>query len=41
MAMKSYRDEPASGGQKKLIIILIVLFIIFLFTGWVWPAFYR
>ena len=40
MAMKSYRDEPA-GGQKKLIIILAVLFIIFVFTGLVWPGFWR
>ncbi|MGN6506277.1 MAG: hypothetical protein ACTHM6_12010 [Tepidisphaeraceae bacterium] len=41
MAMKSYRDEPDNSGQKKLLIILGVLFVIFIFTGLVWPGFWR
>ena len=38
---KSYRDEPANSGQKKLLILLAVLFAIFIFTGLVWPGFWK
>jgi len=38
---KNYRSEPETGGQKKLLIILAVLFAIFLFTGLVWPGFWH
>lgn len=37
---KSYREEPA-GNQKKLIVVLAILFAIFVFTGLVWPGFWR
>ena len=37
---KSYRNEPESSGQKKLIIVLGILFAVFLFTGLVWPGFW-
>jgi hypothetical protein len=41
MAMKNYREESTGGGQKKLLIIFAILFVIFLFTGLVWPGFWR
>ena len=37
---KSYREEP-QGNQKKLMIVLAVLVIVFLFTYFVWPGFMR
>ena len=41
MAMKNYRDESAAGPNRKLIIVLIILAVIFVFTGLVWPGFWR
>ena len=39
--MSKYRDEPQGGGsQRLLLIVLAILFIIFLFTGLVWPGFW-
>jgi len=40
MAMKNYREEPETSGQKKLLIILAILFAVFIFTGLVWPGFW-
>ena len=37
---KSYREEP-QGGQKKLLIVFAILLAVFLFTGLIWPAFWR
>ncbi|MGC4032232.1 MAG: hypothetical protein QM754_10970 [Tepidisphaeraceae bacterium] len=34
---KSYREEP-QGNQKKLIIIFVVLLVVGLFVGFVWPG---
>lgn len=35
---KNYRSEPETGGQKKLIIILIVLAVIGGFVGFIYPG---
>lgn len=35
---KSYRDEEPAGNQKKLLIAFIVLLVLGLFLGFVWPG---
>lgn len=37
---KNYRQEESGSGQKKLIIVFLVLLVVFLFTGLVWPGFW-
>lgn len=34
---KSYREEP-QGNQKKLLIVFIILLVLGLFLGFVWPG---
>ncbi|MDB5325054.1 MAG: hypothetical protein JWM57_623 [Phycisphaerales bacterium] len=38
---KSYRDEAPEGNQKKLLVIFVVLLVIGLFVGFVWPGIWR
>ncbi len=38
---KNYRDEAPANNQKKLVIAFVVLLAIFLFTGLVWPGFWK
>ncbi len=38
---KNYRQEEPSSNQKKLLIAFAILVVIFLFTGLVWPGFWR
>lgn len=38
---KNYRQEESGSNQKKLIIIFLILLVIFVFTGLVWPGFWR
>ena len=39
MAMKNYRDEPATSANRKLLIAFAILLVVCLFLWFVYPGY--